>query len=229
MAGQHYVSKYNDLQLKINQTRIRDESVDSAPLESVSATMSVGRDDFIYWDYERQLKGLTSAQQFVVNYSEIDCPLRIDGAAGTGKTISLIMRAYRLLKDHRDAGTPFSIIFFAHSESTCQRNKETFDLYPDSDFFLSGKELQSIRFTTLLNYCGEVADMSLDMLVEKDAGDAKTYQLLLIEKVVESARESNKIRTYRSLLSPQLQELFDNQKTSSRALSYCIQQRAKVS
>ncbi len=228
LAGQHYVSKYNDLQLKINQTRIRDESVDSAPLESVSATMSVGRDDFIYWDYERQLKGLTSAQQFVVNYSEIDCPLRIDGAAGTGKTISLIMRAYRLLKDHRDAGTPFSIIFFAHSESTCQRNKETFDLYPDSDFFLSGKELQSIRFTTLLNYCGEVADMSLDMLVEKDAGDAKTYQLLLIEKVVESARESNKIRTYRSLLSPQLQELFDNQKTSSRALYSILQHEFSV-
>ena len=227
-AGEHYISICNELQLRLDQKPKREECTGVSPFESVSATTSVGRDDFIYWDYERQLEGLTSAQQFVVNYSEIDCPLRIDGAAGTGKTVSLIMRAYSLLKEHRKAGMPFSVIFFAHSESTCQRNKETFALYPDSDSFLSGKEPQRIRFVTLLSYCGEVADMSLDMLVEKDAGDAKTYQLLLIEKVITSARESNKIRTYRSLLSPELRDLFDAQKTSDKALYSILQHEFSV-
>ena len=58
--------------------------------------MCVGRDDFIYWEYDRQLEALTESQRKVVEYGAIDTPLRVDGAAGTGKTISLIMRAYRL-------------------------------------------------------------------------------------------------------------------------------------
>lgn len=228
-AGEEFVSVYNTLQTSLAQTAISgSQHEDTSALAYTTATTTVGRDDFVYWDYNRQLSQLTKTQQQVVEYDSLSTPLRVDGAAGTGKTISLILRAYRLLKQHREEGRPFRVVFFAHSTSTSFRNREIFNLYPESSYFLDSLSPQNICFTTLLDYCRDIAGFSPDVIIEKDANDAKTYQLMLIENVVTTAESTHKVKTYRSLISQGLRDIFDSTKTAPRVLYAMLQHEFSV-
>ena len=60
---------------------------------------------------------LTSAQRSFVRAS-IDRPHRIEGPAGSGKTICLVLRAIRSLRDAAAAGTEHRSLFLAHSAAT---------------------------------------------------------------------------------------------------------------
>ena len=228
-AGKIYSSKYFLLQNKLKEAWApKDVQVDNKPLHLVGSSREVGRDDFIYWSFEQQYHKLTKSQREVVNYSKVNSPLRVEGAAGTGKTMSLIMRAYRLLESHREEGTPFSIVFFSHSQSTFRRNYSAFTNYKNSSGYLREGSLQHIEFITLSDYCASFSGISLSSMLEKDAADAKTYQLLLIEKVVSSKSASNKIRTYYPLISSKMKESFDAKVTAPNALYSMLQHEFSV-
>lgn len=230
IAVREYSSAYYDIQRKLNiSVAIDKESQVDIPVVNIPMMDVRGRGDFIYLNYEQKYNLLTDTQKSVVDYDSITSPLRIDGAAGTGKTVSMIMRAYRLLKEHRDNDIPFSIIFFAHNESTCLRNKEMFALYEESDYYLNCDAKQKIVFTTLLNFCVDVAPgLNIEALVDRDASDAKTYQLLLIDSVVRKLEEQNKIRTMRSLLSSKLVDLLNEKKTERNVLCALLQHEFSV-
>lgn len=226
-AGELYVQKYRELQRKAH-TEIAISVEDTSAMKQITATTSVRGAGFIYMDYEKQFSNLTDAQKFVVEYPDITSPLRVDGAAGTGKTVSLIMRAYHLLNESKNSNRKIHIIFFAHSESTSRRNYEIFTVYENSTQFLDPAAPQNITFTTLFQFCRNFVNITQEELVEKDAGDAKSYQLMLIDDVVEKARTSNKLRTYKALLSKELQEAFDSQATSQNALCSMLQHEFSV-
>lgn len=140
----------------------------------------------------------------------------------------MILRAYRLLEFHRKKGLPFRIIFFAHSQSTFQRNLNAFQTYSNSCQYLTKTSPQSIEFTTLLDYCATFASIPLTSLLERDAGEAKTFQLMLLENVLSHPDIIAKIRTFRPLLSPELQDMFDPQKTSPIALYNMLQHEFSI-
>lgn len=229
VAGELYVSMYYQLQKNFEVIpQNNNETSCDVPLRQITATTLVGRGGFIYYDFNTQLSNLTESQKFVVQYPNVDSPLRVDGAAGTGKTVSLIMRAYNLLTEYKRKDSAFSIIFFAHSASTNLRNKEIFERYPDSNLFLNGMTSQTIRFTTLLDFSSEFAGITTDSMVERDAGDAKTYQLMLIESVIEKAENSNRIRTYKPLLSSALQDVFNPLSTPKHVLYSMLQHEFSI-
>lgn len=227
-AGKLYATKYYELQQKFEVPSEEKHAKDTSALVQIRANTAVERDDFIFWPYAKQMDSLTSAQRSVVESAVLNAPIRIDGAAGTGKTMSLIMRAYHLLLDMKRQSKSYKIIFLAHSISTCQRNRSVFELYPESDYFMNPDSPQHIIFATLLSFCAEFVNIPLDIVVEKDAGDAKTYQLLLIEGIVQEAKRSNEIRTLRHLLSPELYDLFDEEKTATNVLCAMLQHEFSI-
>ena len=212
-AGEAYVEVVHMLQIELKANDASTTPVDSSIFNQITATKSVDRDDFMYWDFKRQYDNLTETQKYIVDVEATDSPLRIDGPAGTGKTISMILRAYKILKQYKENGKPIKIAFFSHSESTCERNQYVFGLYEESSYFLNEKSPQNITFTTLLSYCCDYTGIQKDMLIEKDADEAKTYQLYLVEEILQKAKESHRIRTLRPLMSKGLQEIFDDGKT----------------
>ena len=101
-AGEEYIEKKYTLLRQLNEQNLLPKETNSQTVfEHVEASVRVERSDFIFWDYDHQFAALTESQRQVVECKTINTPLRIDGAAGTGKTISLIMRAYRLLVLHK--------------------------------------------------------------------------------------------------------------------------------
>ena len=228
-AGRLFNSKRHELRERLNGTGAlpRDDSKSEA-LCSVTTTQEVGREDFIYWPFENQYRSLTNLQREVVDHPELKSPLRVDGAAGTGKTMSMIMRAYKLLEDHRKRGLPFRVAFFAHSQSTFQRNLDTFRKYPNSAQYLDSNSPQYIEFITLSDYCANFASIPLTSLVERDAGDAKTFQLMLVENALTRPDMINKVRTFLPLISSEMRDMFDAKKTAPGVLYSMLQHEFSV-
>lgn len=221
-AGETYCSVFPCFH-NILVSSTESNSAGSQALAQVASEKLNERDDFIYWEFERQYKALTTSQKKVVDYGELSSPLRIEGAAGTGKTISLLMRAYRILSSCRDKSSPIKMIFFTHSTSTCMRNRELFSFW-DKDFcFQNNNSQQSIRFTTLLDFCCELSKYGKDELIEKDASDAKNYGMMLIESILEDKRIQNKINTFFPLLSKRTQDAFNQEKTNTQTLCRILQ------
>lgn len=229
LAGEEYIDKKYGLLRQLDEKNSQNkESHSNNIYKHIEANKQVERGDFIYWDYDYQFASLTESQRQVVEYEATDLPLRVDGAAGTGKTISLIMRAYRLLSLHEKQNKPFHIIFFAHSESTSLRNKGVFSLYKDSEHYLHAGSEQSICFTTLFSFCCRFSRIDKSAIIETDASDSKSYQLMLIDDVVKRAFKTNRIRTFQPLLSSEVYSLFEPEKTNPATLANMLQHEFSV-
>ncbi len=207
-AGETYLEIMPNLISKAKEHKFEDNQEINHTLCQISSDNLIGRDDFIYWSYEQQYSKLTNSQKRVVDYKDISSPLRIEGAAGTGKTLSLIMRAYKILNDCKKKNKPIKIAFFSHSNSTHKRNLELFSIYENSNKFLDGNAIQSIQFITLLDYCCNFSNISPTLLTDRDALDAKNYELMIIESILTNSENIKKIRTYFPLLSDKMKALF---------------------
>lgn len=189
---------------------------------------SVEGDVFKYLKPETQYDLLTASQRKIVDSAAIAVPMRIEGAAGTGKTASLVLRAYRLLCKKKETNESFRIIFISHSESTNTNCREMFECYPESNAFLSASGLQNIRFSTLLEFCSDFAKIPPTEIIEANADDAKGYQLMMIDDVVQKAEDNGRVRTYRSLLSEELSSLFDKERTPRAVLVNMLQHEFSI-
>lgn len=226
-ACELYIDKYYVLQKKYSNSR-ESINIQEGTLSQIFTFRPVIRSDFIYWDVDAQERGLTESQKQIVDDINYMNPMRIDGAAGTGKTTALILRAYKMLNSFENEGKPCKLLYFTHSLSTCKRNEAIFSMYPKGETYLSDESQQNIAFTTLLDYASNVSSITKDSIIERDANDAKTYQLQLIDDVIVTARKENIIKTYRPLLSQKVKELFDESITPHSTLCAVLQHEFSI-
>ena len=116
---------------------------------------------------------------------------RLEGAAGTGKTISMVLRCIYLLTQSKSIPHEFHIIFITHSLASKERTIETFkancskaEKYLETD---EGKPQKSILITTLQEWSGKnLGTNSIEETeyLDKDAADSKIYQYLYIQQAI---------------------------------------------
>lgn len=205
------------------------ESNNSAnhPLLCSKTEGTVSDGEFMYLDYESRKKRLTTTQLKVVENNNTSSPIRIEGPAGTGKTASMILRAFYLLEKKREENAPYKIIFLSHSESTNNENRNAFLYINGSEKYMNGEIPQQIKFTTLLKYCIETIRIKDAQVIDVDALDAKDMQRMYIEDALSEIMNS-KHKTYRSLLSDNLKDLLDESKTPRGALLSMLQHEFSV-
>ena len=146
---------------------------------------------------------LTSTQRNFVE-QELVSPHRIEGPAGTGKTLSLVLKCISQLRRAQSAGREHRALFVAHSEAT----RRTIDgmFAPERDARqtagMADFALQSLRVTTLQELCGELLryELSDEELLDRDAFESKQSQLLY---AVESLQEvlANDLQSHAAHLS----------------------------
>lgn len=143
--------------------------------------------DFDQWDYY-----LTDAQKTFIN-QELKAPHRIEGPAGTGKTLSLVLKCISQMRQAKKRGNTHSALFIAHSEAT-RKNIESMFLpeIEHSQLTHSDFALQSVKVTTLHELCGELLryEISDTEFLDRDAFESKQSQLLyVIEALQEVTRD----------------------------------------
>ncbi|MDW5444837.1 UvrD-helicase domain-containing protein [Polaromonas sp. SM01] len=160
------------------------------------------------------LESLTTAQnEFVTR--ELDVPHRIEGPAGTGKTLSLVLKCLYSLKVAKEADREYRTLFVAHSEAT-KRVIENLLLTHGQDDFLqaTGDVLNSgqyVRVTTLQALCADLLhqEISESELVDRDAYESKLVQDLYAGEAIEKVM-AGEFASHKAFLSPSFQEFLAN-------------------
>ena len=226
-SGETYLNIIKDIRVTLASPSSTDDTSSTKPMFYTNTETQVSSGEFMYLDYIERIKKLTTTQKNVVENKNITSPIRIEGPAGTGKTASMILRAFSILSQKKRDNVPFKIIFFSHSETTNHENKNTFSYIPGANDFLSGEIEQSIEFTTLLNYCTTSINVENTQLIDTDATDAKKFQRVFIEDAIDSV-VTKKYKTYKPLLSNAVNNLFDETATPKGTLISMLQHEFSV-
>jgi hypothetical protein len=160
--------------------------------------MSVGEATYDEWE-----PLLTTAQKDFIS-AAIVAPHRIEGPAGTGKTLSLVLKCIFALREAHQREIAHSALFIAHSEAT-RRNIERL-FAPELDLGVisidGAMSLQTLKVTTLNTYCAEVlnTEISETEFLDRDAFESKQTQLLYTLEALQEAL-SNELPTHKEFMS----------------------------
>ena len=159
--------------------------------------------------FDRWMNLLTEKQRMFVE-DKLTAPHRIEGSAGTGKTLCLILKAIFVLREAKQNSQERHVLFITHSEATRKTVQDLFDANDDTDFSHLDRSLskQSLKITTLHALCRELlrTDISDSEFLDRDAMESKgVQQLYITEAFQEVMRDS--FETHRRFLSQALSDL----------------------
>ncbi|GAB2704870.1 UvrD-helicase domain-containing protein [Comamonas sediminis] len=168
------------------------------PGEKALAVTSLENDRRSHAAYEAGLNAwmplLTQKQQDFVK-SRLTVPHRIEGPAGTGKTLSLVLKCLKTLEMARDDDKDHRSLFVAHSEATKKAIENLFSINDEHGFFTpishEFTKRQEVRVATLQSLCSRLLhqDISETELVDKDAYESKMVQGLYAAEAVDFAMQ----------------------------------------
>ena len=183
----------------------------------------IGYDNWKYY--------LTDVQKSFV-LSLINGPERLTGAAGTGKTLCLILRSIFILKHYKEQNEEYHIIFITHSKSTKERIIDIFraNCKDYTDFEESEtKPMQSILITTLqewsANHLGTNSITDQEYL-DKDAATSKELQYYYIEEAYSKIKSEYWDQSFSAICSPEFKHFIEN--TSQETIVEILQQEIAV-
>jgi hypothetical protein len=157
-----------------------------------------------YQGYDQWIGLLTRKQKDFV-LAELLTPHRIEGPAGTGKTLCLILKSIAGLRAAESAGKEHRALFITHSEATRRTIDEMLRVI-DSTGFLEDAALlkaQSLKLSTLQQLCGELLqrDLSESEFLDRDAMESKQLQVLHVEDALTQTLKED-YGTFKKFLSP---------------------------
>ncbi|WP_408951129.1 UvrD-helicase domain-containing protein [Lysobacter sp. Hz 25] len=197
-----------DIELKQAQPQpTQIESLSVTRLKEGSAKGTIAGCNFDEWGHY-----LTTAQKDFIN-QRLSAPHRIEGPAGTGKTLSLVLKCVAQIRLARARNEEHRSIFIAHSEATKKNIQSMFEPEIDTNNQDTNMfSLQSVKVTTLHELCSELLryEISESELLDRDAFESKQSQLLY---AIESLQEviSTDLNSHRPHMSAEyVQFLGDN-------------------
>lgn len=178
----------------------KSNGIDLLKLEKPKTEVS----EFIGFD---GIKGhLTSAQKKFI-YSSSNGPARLEGAAGTGKTLTLILRCIQTLKSAKENNEDKKILFITHSTETKKNIESIFQANTGGEFFFKGslEEKHYVKISTLQEWCIELLGEKVaeTEYLDKDAQDSKELQLLYLHDIIEDFKKSD-LDSFSKMISPDL-------------------------
>jgi UvrD/REP helicase N-terminal domain len=181
-----------------------------------------------YQGYEKWLELLTVKQKKFV-LADLDAPHRIEGPAGTGKTLCLVLKSIAGLHAAVEANCEHKALFITHSEATRRTVQQLVETNDQHNFLnaSAATDLQSLELTTLQQLCAGLLqrDVSETEFLDRDAMESKQLQLLYVNEAFNSVMRED-YETYKKILSPQLNHLL--KETDPWAMTEMLQHEISV-
>lgn len=138
---------------------------------------------------------------------------RLIGAAGTGKTATLLIRSLVLCAHAQEEGRIFHAVFITHSEATKQSAIEILDVMNPHGFHtrVPNVDRVSLSVKTLASVCSDVLNQSIadTEFVDRDAQDSKIFQEMYIEQSLENARKHD-LKSHAPHMSETFRDFMNN-------------------
>lgn len=148
----------------------------------------------MFQSFNDWIKMLTNKQREFIN-APITGAHRIEGAAGTGKTLCLMLKAISCLRKSENDGASNHIVFVTHSEATKRAIREFLtvidpDNFADRDRIL---DKNTLKVCTLSELCAEqlAQHISEAEFIDRDALESKETQLLYVNEAYKDAMRAD--------------------------------------
>lgn len=160
---------------------------------------------------------LTVSQKKFIR-SSVQSVQRLFGPAGSGKTLSLILRTMNILKDAEDAGERMNAVFVTHSEEL-NKTVRSFISGIDQYRFMDRNPKEHkvcLRVSTVVNLCGDVLNQVISdtEFVDKDAEMSKFTQYMYIEEAFNAIKNSD-LKAYLPHMSENFRKFVCNSELST--------------
>ena len=135
------------------------------------------------WSYDEWIapsSSLTSTQRRILESAIFEQqPLRIRGAAGSGKTLLMMLLALRALRKAREEARPLRVFYLVHNGAMHEKVWMRF-ITLGGELFLDDAADQSLEVRTLFGYSRDVLEVSEGAVFDPDAQDSKNFQREMI-------------------------------------------------
>lgn len=158
--------------------------------------------------FDRWMHLLTDEQKNFVN-SDWSVPHRLEGPAGTGKTLCLVLKAINFLKHSINENSSHKALFVVPSDELAASIKDRFLGNGYGEYVTDAineylEKSQSITVITLQKLCAQLLnyDVSESELLDRDSIESKNTQLLYLDQIVSDIK-SKDLPVLSSHLSPE--------------------------
>ena len=167
---------FTDAEKHNNEPDIDIDSLQVTELGNISKKMTG------FLDYDKWMHSLTKKQmEFVAK--ELRGSERLEGAAGTGKTTTLVLRALFLCEEAKKKEEEFHAIFICHSVASKEYLKLMFESASFNPHILDNYySPQSVTLTTLQEWCTEYLGNKIGRseVLDEDAQESKELQFRFV-------------------------------------------------
>jgi hypothetical protein len=156
-------------------------TADLRPVEQVDTVIHGWKLGYLYQNR------LTKGQRDFVD-AELDRPIRLKGAAGTGKTLAMVTKLLWEAKLRKNRNEPYRFLFLTHNGSAAELAEKYAAGLDENDLLAGSSEDHLIRIDTLLGLA--IRDLSEDLgelrPISNDAHEGKQLQLIVLSDIVAS-------------------------------------------
>ena len=167
---------FSDAAKKNNEPETDIDSLQVTELGNISKKMTG------FLDYEKWMHSLSKKQMNFVT-KKLRGSERLEGAAGTGKTTTLVLRALFLCEEARKKEEEFHAIFICHSVASKEYLKLMFESASSNPHILDNYySSQSVTLTTLQEWCTEYLGNKIGRseVLDEDAQESKELQFRFV-------------------------------------------------
>ncbi|HHK8202615.1 TPA: UvrD-helicase domain-containing protein [Serratia marcescens] len=134
---------------------------------------------------------LTMEQRNFV-FSEVDKSIRLIGAAGTGKTLSLVVKCLYEFKKECERDNNVNFLFLTHNTSTVENVSQSIDIM-DNDLLRKKNPQSRLTICTLQELANEAIKYSLNDLqpLSMDGYESRLLQVEAIESIIKEFKNSD--------------------------------------
>jgi len=158
---------------------------------------------------ENPYEKLSTKQRDFINKPLI-LPSRIEGPAGSGKTICLVLKCLHWLRVAHSEGITAKYLFIAPSQAMAENVKYFFEVLDAPHQFGDSNDYQKVEIKTLQEVCNDFLknDIHESELLDEDTYEAKNIQLLHLVELLQAYKSD--LAGHRNFISKELFDLLDS-------------------
>lgn len=166
--------------------------------------------------FEKWKHLLTDEQKNFVN-SNWSIPHRLEGPAGTGKTLCLVLKALRTLQDFEKSEQPHKSLFVVPSDELAETIRNRFLGNGGAHFLVAtesefSEKKQNIAILTLQKLCAQLLNYKIEEseFLDRDSVESKNTQLLYLDQIISDLKRKE-IQLLRQHLSAEFYEFLESE------------------
>lgn len=147
--------------------------------------------EYTYEDWIKPESSLSTAQREILESDVLlKQPLRIIGAAGTGKSLLMQLLVMRRLMTSKNNKEYLNILYIVHNREMISAATERFKILGAEEFLLEDS-LQKLNITTLFEHCCNELKIDKSTIIDRDAQQTKLAQRYTVLEYIDKVFDEN--------------------------------------